>query len=58
MTHGATVADRGLNTLPNDFVFVFASGDLPTKFFASSGIKVDTRFGQTLGQSAVQNAIS
>ncbi|MBT5874352.1 MAG: NAD(P)-binding domain-containing protein [Candidatus Latescibacteria bacterium] len=31
--------------LPNDFVFIFAGGSLPTEFLNKCGIKIDTVFG-------------
>jgi len=32
-------------TLPNDYAFVFAGGELPTKFLRDCGIEIDTKFG-------------
>jgi thioredoxin reductase (NADPH) len=32
-------------TLPNDFAFIFAGGELPTKFLRDCGIEIDTKFG-------------
>jgi thioredoxin reductase len=32
-------------TLPNDYVFVFAGGELPTKFLRDCGVEIDTKFG-------------
>ena len=34
------------HTLPNDYLFIFAGGVLPTKFLAQCGIRIDTRFGE------------
>ena len=31
--------------LPNDYAFVFAGGELPTKFLRDCGIEIDTKFG-------------
>jgi thioredoxin reductase/NAD-dependent dihydropyrimidine dehydrogenase PreA subunit len=39
------VADQGVQTLSNDFVFVFAGGVLPTAFLESCGVSIDTKFG-------------
>jgi len=33
-------------TLPNDHLFVFAGGELPTPFLERCGIQVDTKFGE------------
>ncbi len=38
--HGAT------RTLPNDAVFIFAGGALPTAFLQACGVAIDTKFGQ------------
>lgn len=32
-------------TLPNDYSFIFAGGELPTKFLRDCGIEIDTKFG-------------
>lgn len=32
-------------TLPNDYVFVFAGGELPTAFLQACGVAIDTKFG-------------
>jgi thioredoxin reductase (NADPH) len=32
-------------TLPNDYTFIFAGGELPTKFLRDCGVKIDTKFG-------------
>ena len=32
-------------TLPNDYAFIFAGGELPTKFLRDCGIEIDTKFG-------------
>jgi len=34
------------HVLPNDQVFVFAGGELPTKFLQSAGVMIDTKFGE------------
>lgn len=39
-------ADGQDHTLPNDQVFIFAGGELPTKFLRSAGVMIDTKFGQ------------
>lgn len=41
-----TDAEGQEHTLPNDEVFIFAGGELPTKFLESCGIKMDTKFGR------------
>ena len=32
-------------TLANDYAFIFAGGELPTKFLRDCGIEIDTKFG-------------
>ncbi len=39
------VADGTLIELPNDRVFIFAGGELPTRFLENAGIKITRRFG-------------
>jgi thioredoxin reductase len=34
------------HTLPNDEVFIFIGGELPTKFLEACGIEMDTKFGR------------
>lgn len=36
--------------LKNDLVFIFAGGELPTKFLEKAGIKISKRFGDTVMQ--------
>ena len=31
--------------IPNDYVMIFAGGELPTAFLRSCGVAVDTKFG-------------
>jgi thioredoxin reductase (NADPH) len=38
--------------LPNDFVFVFAGGELPTKLLASAGVKIRTHHGKRIVEAA------
>ena len=33
-------------TLPNDYTFIFAGGELPTKFLRDCGVEIETRFGK------------
>ncbi len=35
----------GVHALPNDYVFIFAGGVLPTGFLRKCGIRIDTKFG-------------
>ncbi len=35
-----------VNALPNDYVFIFAGGVLPTAFLQRCGVEIDTKFGQ------------
>jgi thioredoxin reductase len=36
------------NRIENDFVFIFAGGELPTDFLKKAGIEITTRFGHTV----------
>ncbi|MDX1476293.1 MAG: NAD(P)-binding domain-containing protein [Saprospiraceae bacterium] len=40
--------DRGVITLKNDLVYIFAGGELPTKFLEKVGIGITKRFGYAL----------
>ena len=42
LTRGPALAEL---PLPNDHLFVFAGGDLPTPFLERCGIQIDTKFG-------------
>ncbi len=48
----ASVTYRGAegesHTLPNDYVFIFAGGTLPTAMLKDLGITIDTKFGEPL----------
>jgi thioredoxin reductase len=33
-------------TLPNDYTFIFAGGELPTRFLRDCGVEIETRFGR------------
>lgn len=35
-----------IRDLTNDYLFILAGGDLPTKFLTESGIQIDTKFGE------------
>lgn len=35
-------------TMPNELVYIFAGGELPTQFLQKAGIEITTRFGHTL----------
>jgi thioredoxin reductase (NADPH) len=41
-----TNGSSGRETIPNDQVFVFIGGELPTKFLDSCGVAIDTKFGE------------
>ena len=41
-----TDGDGQEHALPNDEVFIFIGGELPTKFLEACGIKMDTHFGR------------
>ncbi len=39
-------ADGAERTVPNDQIFVFAGGVLPTRFLEECGVQIDTKFGE------------
>ena len=41
----------GEETVPNDFLFIYAGAELPHKFLMSLGIGIDKKFGEALGGS-------
>lgn len=43
-----SVANSEEITFPNDLVYVFAGGELPTKFLEKIGIKITKKFGDTI----------
>ncbi|MDX1407093.1 MAG: NAD(P)-binding domain-containing protein, partial [Saprospiraceae bacterium] len=43
-----STGDRGTLTLKNDLVYIFAGGELPTKFLEKVGIGITKRFGYAL----------
>jgi thioredoxin reductase/NAD-dependent dihydropyrimidine dehydrogenase PreA subunit len=40
--------ESGKFVIPNDLVYIFAGGELPTQFLEKSGIEITKRFGYTL----------
>ena len=40
--------ESGEFVIPNDLVYIFAGGELPTQFLEKSGIEITKRFGYTL----------
>lgn len=40
--------EQGKFSLPNNLVYIFAGGELPTQFLQKSGIEITKRFGYTL----------
>lgn len=42
----AQMPQQGRVALPNDHLFVFAGGDLPTPFLERCGVQIDTKFGE------------
>ena len=40
-----TLGDK-THQIPNDFVFVFIGGELPTPFLEKLGINIETKFGE------------
>ena len=43
-----TMAMKGRKLLKNDLVYIFAGGELPTKFLEKAKIKIDKKFGETV----------
>ena len=43
-----SIVDDEIIILPNDLVFIFAGGELPTQFLEKSGIEISKRFNYTL----------
>jgi len=39
-------SQNGPAPMPNDHLFVFAGGELPTPFLERCGIRIDTKFGE------------
>ncbi|MFQ5736657.1 MAG: NAD(P)-binding domain-containing protein [Thermodesulfobacteriota bacterium] len=39
-------------TLPNDYVYIFAGGELPNEFLKSIGIKIEKKFGTPLHEAS------
>lgn len=46
--------EQGKISLPNDLVYIFAGGELPTQFLQKSGIEITKRFGYTLKSKKYQ----
>jgi thioredoxin reductase len=46
VTYGDAAGDE--HTVPNDYVFIFAGGILPTTMLEDLGIQIDTKFGEPL----------
>ena len=42
------LSDQSELVLDNDFVFIFAGGELPTQFLEKSGIQISKRFNYTM----------
>lgn len=42
------LADDKIKRFPNDLVYIFAGGELPTAFLSKAGIKISKRFGHTM----------
>jgi thioredoxin reductase len=42
------LADQREETLPNDLVYIFAGGELPTEFLQKAGISITRRFGHAI----------
>ena len=39
------LGDGSVQTFPNDLVYIFAGGELPTKFLKNAGVEITKRFG-------------
>jgi thioredoxin reductase len=46
------LADR-TETIPNDLVYIFVGGELPTEFLKKAGIEITQRFGYTMKSKQV-----
>ena len=42
------IEDCGEISLPNDLVYIFAGGELPTEFLKNAGIEISRKFGEAL----------
>lgn len=42
------MSDNSLKTMPNDLVYIFAGGELPTEFLKKAGVEITTRFGHAI----------
>ena len=42
------IEDERLEKIPNDQIYIFAGGILPTKFLESMGIKITKKFGDAI----------
>lgn len=43
-----SLQDDAITTIPNDLLYVFAGGELPTQFLQKAGVNVTKRFGHAL----------
>ena len=48
VTIASTKNDEERQTIKNDLVFIFAGGELPTKFLMKVGINITTKFGEAI----------
>ncbi|MCX6269962.1 MAG: NAD(P)-binding domain-containing protein [Bacteroidetes bacterium] len=44
----ASASDQSRQTIPNDLVYIFAGGELPTQFLQKIGIQITTKFGEAI----------
>ena len=43
--------EERIETLPNDLVYIFAGGELPTKFLQNAGVEITKRFAYVVKKS-------
>ena len=46
------LGDGTISELENDLVYIFAGGELPTRFLQNAGVKISKRFGYTMRKHA------
>ncbi len=43
--------EKGTVTVPNDYVYIFAGGELPNEFLKSVGVRIEKKFGTPLNEA-------
>jgi thioredoxin reductase (NADPH) len=47
-TVSISMSSGEVKTIPNDLVYIFAGGELPTQFLEKAGVKITKKFGETV----------